>query len=269
MMYRSTTEKLICITQPTHAWVSGQLARFWGNDRFGSFAPWEEVCLGAEQHDIGWLRWEAMPTFNAKTGYPHSFMEMATTAHVDLWSTATALAMPMGRYVALLVSLHGTRLYERHTSWQNSPELRPRVQTFLATEKATQHHLISTLERNPRYQDHVTPDAIAHNQQLVALWDGMSLAICMGLRTAQQFNHVPTPTGDTTLTLTPIANELSHSTQTYSIQIAVDPWCFKTNTVELVFEGRILQEPAPDEQAMHAQLATAPWVTLTTVLRSV
>ena len=41
-----------------HAWVSGQLARAWGNAEFGSVAPYEEVCLAAEQHDVGMAEWD-------------------------------------------------------------------------------------------------------------------------------------------------------------------------------------------------------------------
>ncbi len=78
MLHRKHFGERICITQPTHAWVAGQLARAWGNDRFGSFAPWEEVCLGAEQHDIGWHRWEGSPTLNPTTGLVYLFRGRGT-----------------------------------------------------------------------------------------------------------------------------------------------------------------------------------------------
>ena len=55
MLHRADPDGPIVITQPAHAWVSGQLAQAWGNESFGEFAPREEVCLAAEQHDIGWL----------------------------------------------------------------------------------------------------------------------------------------------------------------------------------------------------------------------
>jgi len=67
-------------------WVAGQLARAWGNDRFGSFAPWEEVCLGAEQHDIGWHQWEARTDTQSLAGYPHSFTELPTAVSIDIWT---------------------------------------------------------------------------------------------------------------------------------------------------------------------------------------
>lgn len=258
MLYRTIGENLICITQPTHAWVSGQLAQVWGNETFGLVAPYEAVCLGTEQHDIGWIPWESAPTLNSETGYPHSFMEVAPEVHTELWKGAKHLAMPMGRYVALLVSLHGTGLYERFTHWQKSPESTRVVEAFLKQEKEFQQHLIARLGQDPVYEPYVMPDAIARNQKLVATLDALSLAICMGVTGQKQFEQVPAATGEMTLTLMPLDDN--------SIQLSLEPWCFQANEVTVVFEGRILKQKANDEQTMHAQLANASWVTLTATL---
>lgn len=258
MLYRTIDDRRIGITQPTHAWVSGQLAQVWGNERFGSIAPYEAVCLGAEQHDIGWIPWESAPTLNPKTGYPHSFTEIAPAVHTQLWGGAKQLALPMGRYVALLVSLHGTRLYERFTHWQNSPNSVRIVEAFLQQEKAFQQQLIQGLERDPAYAPYVTPEMIRRNQHLVATLDALSLAICMGLTEPRPIESVPTATDETTLTMRPIADQPS--------RFSLDPWCFQTDEVTVVFEGRWLTEPATNEQTMRDRLSQAPWVTLTATL---
>lgn len=259
MLYRTTTQGRIWITQPTHAWVAGQLARAWGNDTFGSFDPWEEVCLGAEQHDIGWSPWEAAPTLNPQTGYPHNFTELATQVHIDMWSKAKHLAMPFGRYATLLVSLHGTGLYERFTNWQNSPESTQIVQSFLQQESEFQQQLTAELQNDPDYAAYATTEAIAYNRQLVALWDLLSLILCMGLEQERQIEHVPTPTGEVTLTLTPVENNPT--------QIKVEPWPFRAKVVPLVWEGRILRETYTQEEAMRTQLKQAAWNTITTTLQ--
>lgn len=259
MLYRTIGENRICITQPTHAWVSGQLAQVWGNETFGLVIPHHAVCLGAEQHDIGWIPWESAPTLNPDTGYPHSFMEVAPEVHTKLWAGAKHLAMPMGRYVALLVSLHGTGLYERFTHWKRSPEATRIVETFLKQEKEFQQHLIAQLGQDPAYQPYVIPEAYARNQRLVATVDALSLAICMGVTKQQQFEQVPSATGETTLTLMSINDDLT--------QLWLEPWCFQANEVTVVFEGRILKEKANNLQTMRDQLAKAPWVTLTATLR--
>jgi Protein of unknown function (DUF3891) len=61
MLYRQEKQGKIAITQPMHAWVASQLARAWGNERFGVLVPFEEVCLGAERHDVGTLHGNKRP----------------------------------------------------------------------------------------------------------------------------------------------------------------------------------------------------------------
>ena len=70
MLYREVKLGKIAITQPMHAWVSGQLARAWGNDSFGDVVPFEEVCLGAELHERPPYYLEQAPTLNPQTGLP-------------------------------------------------------------------------------------------------------------------------------------------------------------------------------------------------------
>lgn len=258
MLHRQKPAELIVITQPTHAWIAGCLARAWGNEEFGSFAPTQEVCLGAEQHDIGWLLWENSPTLNPKTGYPHSFRELPTQVHIDIWSGAKQLALPFGRYVALLVSLHGTGIFERFTHWQQSPESAQIVQEFLKHEYAFQEKLTTSLENDPHYAQYATPEVIKRDRSLIAIWDWLSLALCHGLRSVGQFNQVPTASGDTTLTLTPVND---HATE-----VKVAPWPFAQSEVTLVYEGRILREKFTDEKVMQAALADAECIAISTTL---
>lgn len=258
MLHRQEPAGLVVITQPAHACISGCMARAWGNDRFGTFAPKEEVCLGAEQHDIGWLLWERTPTLNEKTGYPHNFMEVPTEVHLGIWSGAKQLALSFGRYVALLVSLHGTGLYERFRSWQNSPKSSEQVEAFLKQEKAFQEKLIENLLHDSNYAPYVKPEVVERNRSLVAIWDSLSLAVCMGVNREQQFDRVPTASGETTLTLTPVDDG--------SNQIEVSPWPFAQSEVKLVYEGRMLRDKFTDETAMQKALESAEWITITTIL---
>ncbi len=258
MLYRKHFGERICITQPTHAWVAGQLARAWGNDRFGTFAPWEEVCLGAEQHDIGWHQWEGAPTLNPTTGYPHSFTELPTAVSIDIWTRVKEVVMPLGRYPALLISLHGTGLFQRYTSWQRSTEATQLVERYLSSEEVFQQHLVNVLQSDPHYESYATPTAIALNRQLVATWDTLSLMLCMGVHSPRQVEQVPTATGETNLVLAPIDADPT--------RITVAPWAFWSDSVTLVFEGRVLRQPFVSEEAMREVLRTADWVTITTTL---
>jgi hypothetical protein len=259
MLYRSIGEKRVCITQPHHAWIAGQLARSWGNDRFGSIEPYEAVCLGAEQHDIGWVTWENAPTLNPETGYPRAFTEVPPEVHTRLWANAKHLAMPMGRYATLLVSLHGTGLYERFTHWKRSPDSTRVVEAFLQEEREFQRQFIDRLKEDPAYSPHVTPEAIARNRQLVATVDALSLAICIGVTSEKTIDRVPTATGETRLTLRAIDGDPN--------SLSIDPWCFRDEGVNVAIEGRILQEKADNESEMRQKLDNAPWINLAVALR--
>lgn len=256
MLHRQESTGLVVITQPTHSWVAGCIARAWGNEQFGSFSPYEEVCLGAQQHDIGWTVWENTPTLNFKTGYPHNFMELPSAIHTRLWSGAKHLAMPFGRYATLLVSLHGTGLFERFRHWQQSPESSRLVNAYLEQEYAFQNQLIASLQVDSHYATDATPEQIQRNRTLVAIWDMLSLAVCMGLHEPKQFEQVPTASGETALTLTPLDDNL----------VEVSPWAFRCDRVTLVYEGRIITEKFTDETTMRDALTNAEWVTFTNIL---
>jgi hypothetical protein len=260
MLHRKDPEGLICITQPIHAQVSGQLARAWGNENFGH-VPIPEVCIAAEQHDIGWLPWEAAPTLNMHSGYPRQFTEIPTEVHVGIWSGAKRLALPLGGYVTLLVSLHGTSLYERHTSWQNSPATSQIVQDFLQCEYAFQAQLTTTLKNDSYYAPYMVPEAIERNRELVATWDALSLALCQGFQSEQQVNQVPMALGETTLRLTAVKD--------HPFEIVMSPWPFQSSEVTLVYEGRLLRETFADEIAMQDALMSAAKIPLSTTLKPV
>ena len=104
---------MLAIGQASHAWISGQLARAWGNQRFPGPDPYEEVCLAAEQHDVGMALWDLEPARDPDTGLPYSFMEMPLLIHLELWSAAPRRLLTQSRLAAVLVSMHGWRLYRR------------------------------------------------------------------------------------------------------------------------------------------------------------
>src|SRR3954465_5638905 len=163
MSWREDGAAVCAIGQPAHAWLSGQLARAWGNERFPAPEPREEVCLAAEQHDLGTAAWDAAPRVNPQTGRPMSFMEMPTEVHLDLWTRAPRLALVQGRYAALLVSLHGTLLYG-YRDWSAAPEeIRQAVEAYRTDQRALQDRLVTSLREDPRYAPFVEPEALERN----------------------------------------------------------------------------------------------------------
>jgi hypothetical protein len=140
---------VVAIGQASHAWVSGQLARAWGNDRFPAPAPFEEVCLGAEQHDVGMAEWDLAPARNPATGLPAQFFEMERRTHLRLWTDAPRRLLTQSRYAALLTSLHGTGLYERFPPRTDDPEIARAVAAYLTGQKALQGALAAQVGAPP------------------------------------------------------------------------------------------------------------------------
>jgi Protein of unknown function (DUF3891) len=183
---------------------------------------------------------------------------MPRQLHVQLWSQAARHVLPQGRYAALLVSLHGTRLYQRYDAANDLPENARAVQRYLERERAFQEELLASLRSDPHYRPYATEEVVARNQRLVGVWDALSLAICFGRKSPQSWQQVPTATSTTTLTLTARDDDPT--------QLMITPWPFRRQQVALVYERRYLAETFSNEAEMREALKHAPWVTLQTVL---
>jgi hypothetical protein len=236
-------DELIAVGQPAHAWVSGQLARAWGNARFGALEPREEVCLAAEQHDVGMAAWETQPTLNPDTGLPRSFMELTLDEHLEIWWSAAPLVEAQSPYAALLVSMHGTALYERRDQARLAPADVERVQAFLAGQRELQERLRAALGADPA--------AVRRHQRLVWTWDSLSLGLLLGWEPFT-LAAVPAAGGETDV-------EVRDG--------SLDPWPFATAAVTVRYDGRRLGGPYGDEAAMRQALAAAPWVSRELTLR--
>lgn len=258
MLHRIDGNDVIALSQPAHAWVSGQLAQAWGNATAGELQPRRDVILAAEQHDIAWLEWETAPTLNAETGLPHNFMTIPTSEHLGFWSSAGSLALAYGRYVALLVAGHGLGLYKRFHNWEkDTDEEAATARKYIAEVEQFAGKLRADLQQDPQLASLATDKMIDRNQALVGLWDGISLALCHGLTETREFEGVPAADGQITLTLQPTGDD----------QIEVDPWPFSTGSLTLICEGRRLSERFDDQDAMRKALASAPWERIEIILQ--
>src|SRR3954453_14045138 len=145
MLFRPDGDAVIRIGQPAHAFVSGQLAARWEP------RPSEEGILAATQHDAGMADWDAAPELNPETGLPQSFMEMEPPTHLRLWSHAPYRVLPQSRYAAVLVSMHGTALYEMRK--RRTPE----IERYLEDQQKLQRWLGEGFE----------PEQLKRDQQLL------------------------------------------------------------------------------------------------------
>lgn len=256
MLIRQQPDARILISQPAHSWVSGQLARAWGNATFGDFEPREEVCLASEQHDIGFLPWETAPTFNARTGLPHDFMDMPTDVHLAIWDRSVQHAMIYSRYAALLVSRHVSGLGRRHLQSASRDEARA-VEAFLDRQSAWQNETTRQFQGEPAYARAVTPEILECHQKLISAWDWMSLLLLMGFSDRRSVGDVPS--WESSLDLTLQSNPEMN-------RVRVAPWPFGSEEIELVCDGKRGDRAFANEEELRRVWATTEIATVRIVL---
>jgi hypothetical protein len=263
----------LIIGQPAHAWVSGQLARAWGNEAFPAPEPREPVCLAAEQHDVGWADADLAPLLGP-AGRPLSFLEYPRPEHVAIWRDAPRRLLAQSRYAALLVSLHGTSLYERVDPDRYEPDVAAAIRDYVDGQRALQEQLAAGLD----------PAQVDRNRRLILAWDRLSLALCHG--NATTLEHVPSATGDETIRVEPVPaaprdaiapasppapaarapalvrDDYAVPPATATDNFTVSPWPFDAERVVVGCEARELRGSFADATALHAALAPAPWVAL-------
>jgi hypothetical protein len=253
VLVRQDSRGAVVIGQPSHAWISGQLARVWGNERFGAVEPFEEVCLAAEQHDIGMAMWDLEPPRNPETGLPVSFLQMEIRDHVGLWTGAPRRLLRQSRYAALLVSLHGTRLYaHRDLGALPAPE-RSLVLEFLEDQRRLQHDLLEALRADPTTAASAAGGLVARNSDLIATWDTLSLALCLNYA-PYTLTGVPAAAGD--------AVDLELSQTDRPERLRLDPWPLRPDSLVVRGEGQRLDATYADDDALREALTRAPWETL-------
>jgi hypothetical protein len=256
VLLRRDDRGVIAIGQPSHAWISGQLARAWGNDEFGPVEPYEEVCLGAEQHDIGMAAWDLEPTLNPETGLPHSFLEMPLDAHLELWTAGPRRLLRQSRYAALLASIHGRRLYEKRDLSGLAPDDAAAVREFLEGHRRFGQQLLASLRADPATAPAATEELVARNARLVSTWDFMSLALCLDYPPLT-IPGVPTATDPIDLYLSPGDRRAD---------VLVEPWPFATRNVAVHCEGQRLTGGYESDAALREALSVAPWATVELML---
>jgi hypothetical protein len=246
MIVRPHNDRLLCVGQASHAWISGQLSARWGNADFAPPDPYEGVCLGAEQHDVGMAEYDLRPEHDPETGGPRSFMDMPLLTHLELWTAAPRKLLTQSPFAALVCSMHGHALYA------DDDTLEPDAEDSEAVKAFVEH--CERFEASLKRQMGVDDTTARHTQKLVWAVDFLSLSCFMDWDP----DSVPAPTTTTDLTDIKVLRE--------GTTLYVDPWPFDRETLTVEAAGRHI-DPQPSQQALHAALDEAPWEILSYSLR--
>ena len=257
MVLRHDGPGVLAIGQPAHAWLCGQFARAWGNDRFGAVTPLDEVALAAEQHDVGMAQWDLNPTLNVGTGLPQSFTEMGIEVNAGLWRAGPARLVAQSRYAALLATMHGRRLYERRDLDPLPDAAAAAIRGLLAHSAVLEAALAAALRADPLTAPHASPEQIERNSRLLWTWDTLSLGLLLDWA-PHSLAGVPTAGGGAT------EIELRGSGRRDGIPVAsLAPWPFRDPTrVDVHCDGRRLTQRFGSDRELAEGLARAPWETV-------
>lgn len=254
MVLRHDGAGVLAVGQASHAWLCGQLARAWGNERFEAVQPLEEVVLGAEQHDVGMGRWDLTPARNPATGLPQSFMDMGAAANAGLWSAGPQRLVTQSRYAALLAIMHGRRLYERFDVSAATPADATAVTAFLDHAVRLEASLLAALRADPATARFAAAAVVARNSRLVWTWDHISLALLLDWA-PETLEAVPVAGGD-------VVDVSLEAVSTQPPVVSLDPWPFAAPRVQVHCEGRRLTHGFADDAALARGLEQAPWETV-------
>lgn len=234
MLFHEQSDGALAISQPTHAWISGQLLQAWAETLE------RPLLLAAEQHDIGWLDWETLPSFDARTGRPHLFRDVGAAVHAPMWSKGVERALEAwGTRVALLISRHGGVIYRRFTD---------RHRLVQADATAAEQYLETQASMQAAWARSLGLDAavLDHDTALVALADTLSLALCGELETPLDV-RAPDRTGR----MRPL--RLARHPDDPTV-FTLSPWPFRVSSIVVEGEARKLPTAGrfENEAAMQA-----------------
>jgi hypothetical protein len=238
MLFRDHASTALAISQPTHAWISGQILRAW-DEKIE-----EPLLLATEQHDIGWLDWETTPSFDPHTGRPHLFRDIGASVHAPMWARGVERALgAWGTHVALLISRHGGVIYRRFTDRHRVGEAdAAAAERFLTTQAPIEAAWARALALDAATLDRDTA--------LLAFADTLSLALCGELKVPLELEAPDRHGGVRTLRLTQPSDDPAG--------FELRPWPFRGD--ELVVEGEArplpLERRLPDAAAMRTWLSS-------------
>jgi hypothetical protein len=236
MLFRTQSSGVLAISQLTHAWISGQILRAWHEKLV------EPLLLAAEQHDIGWMDWEAAPSFDPQTGRPHLFRDIGAEVHAPMWTRGVERALSAwGAHVALLISRHGGVIYRRYTDRHRIAEAdAAAAQRFLRTQapiEAVWEQMLGLEEA-----------AVKKETMLLALVDTLSLALCGELKAPMNL-EAPDRNGDLVqLRLVERNNQ--------PFDFILSPWPFREDVVTVEGEAR----PLPTEGRLADEASLRAWL---------
>ena len=268
MIVQDQGDHLLLIRQTDHAFLTGFLAKEWGNDEFVRPEPFASFCLAAAEHDNGWTEEELQPGIDARTRLPYSFMSIPTREHIELYQRGIERLVKADHYAALLVSMHAAMLYDkaRATMPGYSAKYVKSDEAQLATDfvqrlRLQQLRLKVDLRTKTAVKDFVDEKILKANFERLEALDRMSLYFCSAPRENSLIEGVPTDNagGEADLQLRPEGPDV----------VTLTPYPFRRELLELSVLARTIPKRVyADDADLQKTLAGAKFFALKLRLRA-
>jgi len=201
-------EKHFVSTMLEHMDLCAQMAKAYGNDRFESLHPYDEVVYAVANHDRGWDDYDREPMLDPQTGLPLIMAKTPPSEAIKTNSGSPDFNEQHHAYSGLLSSMHTWGLYNKRYGF-SSFTLRVRPGTTSIPVAASDRAMIDTmlqaeLERQERLKAKLTQDASARlwverqrlfqNYKQLQFFDTLSLYFHLyhpAVRGSETYTHVP------------------------------------------------------------------------------
>jgi hypothetical protein len=234
----------VVVSQAEHAAMCAEMGRAWGNDRFGPVEPAEEVCLAAEQHEIGMRDWDLAPDLDPDTGLPATVTRIDIATHLPLRLEGPRRLARQSPYAALIASRHHTSFYVRPRGIALLRRPARQIRSYLDASAEFRRDLSEQLG--------LLEHELDRNWRLVRTWDGLSHDLLLD-RAPCTRHGVPAADGAY------VDLRLERRGDGYRL----DPWPFAAERIVVHAGGRLLEQTFTNERRMREALARAPEVVLT------
>ena len=232
------------ITHPDHARLAGQFAEHWGNERFNSPEPRNDVLEGIRTHDDGWAARDAAPEItkqgkpsafsNELVGKYSAFEEIDLLDYLAVRRKAVDTVIRENPYAGLLVSMH---TYDLLANRADRSTIRtdhlPLLDKFLEEQKTLQHTVRSQLTGDPRYKPaELSTERIKDHFHLLQACDNLSLLSCVDYTgTANLLHALPVIDGHEAVTVDHIGIR----------RFRLAPYPFGTSPLTFAFPARFVR----------------------------
>jgi hypothetical protein len=239
-------EKHFVMSMMEHMDLCTQMGRAFGNERFESLHPYDEVLYAVANHDRGWDDYDQQPIIDPQSGLPFIMAKTPPQEAVKTNKGSPDFNEAHHPYCGLLSSMHTWGLYNKRYGFSRfTLRIRPgtvsvpvldvnrvMIDSMLDGEIKRQERLKTKLSENPATRALIEDPQLFQNYKQLQFFDTLSLYFHLyhaSERGNETYIHVPISSEeDTTVEVRQISDRV------YSL----DPFPFAGDRLTLVCKGR-------------------------------